>query len=465
MTGFAALIPRSTTEAHRAATPLELFVDLCFVVAIAQAAASLHHAVAEDHVSQALIGFPMVFFAIWWAWLQFTWFASGYDNDDAVYRIATFVQVAGILVLAAGVPRAFDGDFTVIVVGYVIVRLSLVFQYLRAARSDPARAFALRGMAMAIVVLQVLWILFAFLVSGAWQLPCFLALIACEMAVPVWGQMKASIPWHPHHIAERYSLLTIIVLGESILASVVAVQSAAEETDRLGSLILTATGALVIVCSMWWLYFNAPTVGVLQRSPDDSGGLTAAFAWGFGHYVIFLVATAVGAGVAVLVDVQTGHADVTLQVATLSVGVPVAVYVASMWALHRSTFASGAVAAASAVAVLVVIAVSLMGLPILVIGLTLAVLISVNTALTSRRPRAGASPYASSGFHSGEHRIRVTHQRTLRPIVAGIHAVARTTHGQRDPAEVWPQPSVGVQAAVEPARAHRHLGARVTGAK
>ncbi len=165
MTRLAALVPRSPSEAHRAATPLELFVDLCFVVAIAQAAASLHHAIAEDHVSQALIGFPMVFFAIWWAWLQFTWFASGYDNDDAVYRIATFVQVAGILVLAAGVPKAFDGDFKVIVVGYVIVRLSLVYQYLRAARSDRPRASALRGMAGAIIVLQVLWVLFAVFVD------------------------------------------------------------------------------------------------------------------------------------------------------------------------------------------------------------------------------------------------------------------------------------------------------------
>ena len=127
MTGLYTLVPRSPTEEHRAATPLELFVDLCFVVAIAQAAASLHHALAENHLSQALIGFPMVFFAIWWAWIQFTWFASSYDNDDAVYRIATFVQVAGILVLAAGVPDAFNNDFGIMVVGYVIVRLALVF--------------------------------------------------------------------------------------------------------------------------------------------------------------------------------------------------------------------------------------------------------------------------------------------------------------------------------------------------
>src|SRR5688572_5008916 len=100
--------PRSTTEAHRAATPLELFFDLCFVVAVAQASSRLHHALAENHVSQGVVGFGTVFFAIWWAWMNFSWFASAYDTDDVPYRLVTLVQIAGALILAAGVPRAFD---------------------------------------------------------------------------------------------------------------------------------------------------------------------------------------------------------------------------------------------------------------------------------------------------------------------------------------------------------------------
>src|SRR4051812_23839304 len=95
---------RDPSEEHRASTPLELLVDLCFVVAVAQAASSLHHALAEDHVSTALIGYPTVFFAIWWAWVNFTWFASAYDDDTVVYRLGVFVQIAGILILAAGIP-------------------------------------------------------------------------------------------------------------------------------------------------------------------------------------------------------------------------------------------------------------------------------------------------------------------------------------------------------------------------
>ena len=83
---------RSPHEPHRAATPLELLFDLVFVVAIAQAASGLHHAISEAHALQGLFGYLMVFFAIWWAWMNFTWFASAYDSDDVPYRLAVFVQ-------------------------------------------------------------------------------------------------------------------------------------------------------------------------------------------------------------------------------------------------------------------------------------------------------------------------------------------------------------------------------------
>jgi low temperature requirement protein LtrA len=111
---------RSADEPHRVSTPLELFFDLCFVVAVAQAALPLHHSIAEHHVGHGLYGYLTVFFAIWWAWMNFTWFASAYDTDDDVYRITTLVQIAGALVLAAGVEAAFERtDFLLITIGYV----------------------------------------------------------------------------------------------------------------------------------------------------------------------------------------------------------------------------------------------------------------------------------------------------------------------------------------------------------
>src|SRR2546423_10828829 len=131
---------RDPEQAHRAATPLELFFDLTFVVAVAQAASGLHHGLVEGHAGNVLLGFPLVFFGIWWAWMNFTWFASAYDTDDAVYRLAVLVQLTGVLILAAGVPRALaDGDFGIMTLGYVTMRLAMVGQWLRAAASHADR--------------------------------------------------------------------------------------------------------------------------------------------------------------------------------------------------------------------------------------------------------------------------------------------------------------------------------------
>ena len=151
---------RDPDEQHRAATPLELFFDLVIVVAIAVAASSLHHAIAEDHILEAVIGYILTFFAIWWAWMSFTWFAAGYDTDDVPYRIAVFVQMAGAIIIAAGIGRAFDGaDWSLVLVGYIVMRIALVFQWLRAARDDPSHRAQNIRWAVGIALMQILWML------------------------------------------------------------------------------------------------------------------------------------------------------------------------------------------------------------------------------------------------------------------------------------------------------------------
>ena len=103
---------RAVDEPHRAATQLELLFDLTFVVAVAAVVVQLGHGMAEGHAVEAVGPFLQVFFAIWWAWMNFTWFASSYDTDDVPYRLLTLLQMGGVLVLAAGVPSAFgDGDY------------------------------------------------------------------------------------------------------------------------------------------------------------------------------------------------------------------------------------------------------------------------------------------------------------------------------------------------------------------
>ena len=143
--GLTPMRPRDPLETARVASSLELFFDLTFVIAVSIAAGELHHELAAGDVRHGLVSFAMVFFAIWWAWMNFTWFATSFDTDDWLYRVFTFVQMGGVLVMAAGVEPLFaDGDFTIMVAAYVVMRVAMVAQWLRAARAPgPQRAAAL----------------------------------------------------------------------------------------------------------------------------------------------------------------------------------------------------------------------------------------------------------------------------------------------------------------------------------
>src|SRR3954464_10409519 len=137
---------RPIDEPNRVSSQLELLFDLTFVVAVAAITDQLAHTVAEGHAREGVLPFLQVFFAIWWAWMNFTWFASSYDTDDVAYRLLTMVQMAGVLVLAAGVPAAADHfDYRLLTLGYFIMRVALTAQWLRAAAEHLAgRRTALR---------------------------------------------------------------------------------------------------------------------------------------------------------------------------------------------------------------------------------------------------------------------------------------------------------------------------------
>jgi low temperature requirement protein LtrA len=321
---------RATNEPNRAATPLELFFDLCFVVAVSQAAGPLHHSIAEDHVGHGLRGYLMVFFAIWWAWMNFTWFSSAYDTDDDVYRITTLVQIAGTLVLAAGVGPAFDhDDYRVITAGYVVMRLALVAQWLRAARSDPPRRRVALRYAIGVSAVQVLWLL-RLLLPGDWQVAAFVVLVVAELAVPAVAELAPGGPttYHPHHIVERYGLFTLIVLGEAVSAATIAFRDGLDETARhTPALLRLAIAGVVIVFALWWLYFDRPV-----HRPFPS--LRTSLAWGYGHYFIFASAAAAGAGLAVAVDHATHVAEISAMLTGYAIAVPVAVYLLAVWLLH-----------------------------------------------------------------------------------------------------------------------------------
>ena len=319
---------RPVDEEGRVATPLELLFDLTFVVAVAQVAAELAHGIADDQVGDSVLGFVMVFFAIWWAWMNFTWFASAYDTDDVPYRLLTLVQMAGVLVFAAGIHDAFGSqDFLTGTIGYVIMRVAMLAQWARAARSDPEHRQTAYRFVLGIAVVQVAWLLRLLLPHGA-GLAVFFLLVVAELAVPVWAERARMTAWHPHHIAERYGLFTIIVLGECVLASNVALQVVVEDTGWDLDLLLVGGGGLCLLFALWWMYFLKEAGDGLARRRE------LGFVWGYGHYAIFGSLAALGAGLEVTVDAVSHHVEASDQLVAMAVVVPVALYLATVWLLH-----------------------------------------------------------------------------------------------------------------------------------
>ncbi|MDX3103518.1 low temperature requirement protein A [Nonomuraea angiospora] len=321
---------RPIDEPHRASSQLELLFDLTFVVAVAAITAQFAHAIAEGHGLTGLVPFLQVFFAIWWAWMNFTWFASSYDTDDVSYRLLTMVQMAGALVLAAGVPAAVGhSDYGIITLGYLIMRVGLVAQWLRAAFEDPASRRTGIRYAAGIGLVELGWLLRLALVEAgllpaSLQLPFFACLVVLELAVPWWAERVRATTWHPQHIAERYGLFTIILLGESVLAASRGVEGALEA----GPLVVIAGSGLVLLFALWWLYF------LVEAGEGLSDRRHRSYWWGYGHFGIFAALAALGAGLEVAVE-QSGRQMAASPVAIgYAVAIPVGVYLILLRAVH-----------------------------------------------------------------------------------------------------------------------------------
>jgi low temperature requirement protein LtrA len=205
------------------------------------------------------------------------------------------------------------------------MRVGLVIQWLRAAAGDRAgRRTAIR-FAIGVSACMLGWALLL-VVPDRWRLPVFLTMVVAELAVPVWAERARNTPWHPHHIAERYGLFTLIVLGETVLASTGAVQrglSSAESGDLLG----VALCGLVIVFGMWWLYFGQHAERFLRSNREG-------FRWGYGHYAIFSSAAAVGAGMGIVVDRTSHIGQISASLAGAAIALPVAIYIVCVWLLQ-----------------------------------------------------------------------------------------------------------------------------------
>ncbi|WP_245826035.1 low temperature requirement protein A [Kocuria massiliensis] len=328
--------PRDPHQPHRVASPLELFFDLVFVVAVSFSSQGLHHMEADGQVAAGLLGYFMVFFAIWWAWMNFTWFATSFDNDDWLYRAMTVLQMAGALIVAAGSTKALEEhDFALVTIGYVIMRLALVAQWIRAGLHNRDLRRTTFRYAAAISAVQIAWVVRLFLPEGV-GFVCFFVLVVAEVAVPMWAERHGTTPWHAHHLTERYGSFTLILLGESILASATAIVDTLGSGHHLVEMLAISAAGLIIAAGMWWIYFS-------REQHHHIKTLKSSLVFGYFHYLIFAAAGAFSAGIEVTVDSVTGEAHLQHIVSALTLTGPVAVFIIGIWWLTlRHTLTSKA---------------------------------------------------------------------------------------------------------------------------
>jgi len=328
---------RDPHESGRAATPLELLYDLVFVVAIAQAASQFAHLLAEGHVATAIGAFLFGMFAVLWAWISFSWFSSAFDTDDYVHRLATMVQMVGVTVMALGLPAVFHSidagdalDNRVVVAGYVVMRVAMVFQWARAARQSPTHRRTCLAYIWTILIAQAGWIATALLPLSLVQVSAVGAvLILIELMGPYLAETKGDgTPWHAHHIAERYGLLVIIALGEGIVGTVASLSAiVGVEGWTLGAALVAIAG-MGLTFGMWWAYFLISAGDVLHARRER------AYRWAYGGIPVFMAVADTGAGMDVAALYIQHKAHIGPVAVVLALAIPVAVFMFGIYGLY-----------------------------------------------------------------------------------------------------------------------------------
>jgi low temperature requirement protein LtrA len=271
-------------DEDRRATWLELFLDLVFVAAIAQVAATL----SADPTAAGFGSYLVLFLPIGWAWAGFTFYATRFDTDDLVYRLLTLLGMFAVAGLASTVPNALHGGQNAFVLAYVAVRLILIVLYVRVYRDlEVARPVA-RWFILMFGLAVCDWLI-SLAVPVPWKYALWGLALTLEHVAPIraWRLLRG-MPVDPRHIPERFGLLIIIVLGESVIAVVLGTTETSW-TFLSGSV---AFAGFLAAAAIWWLYFDfLDAASVVTRNVRS--GITFVYA----HYFVASGIAALGIGV------------------------------------------------------------------------------------------------------------------------------------------------------------------------
>src|SRR3954463_12320576 len=242
-------------------TPLELFFDLVFVLAITQCTALM----AKDPTWTGIARGVLVLGLLWWSWVGYAWLTSVVDPEEGAVRIAIFAAMAALLVAALCVPRAFGDDGLAFAIAYGGVRFAQVALLGLAARGDPNMTHSVRTLWGSTALGVAIVIGGSFAEPGA-QLAIWAVALVFDMAGPFFFGTEG---WKlvPGHFAERHGLILLIALGESIVAIGVGAEHGVD-AGVIGAAVL----GTALAAAIWWLYFDVVAIVAARRLANATPG-------------------------------------------------------------------------------------------------------------------------------------------------------------------------------------------------
>ncbi len=242
-------------------TPLELFFDLVFVLALTQCTALIARRPDWLGVGQGLL----VLAVLWWSWVGYAWLTSVVDPEEGAVRLAIFAAMAALLVAALCVPGAFGADALLFACAYGVVRGAHIMLFRLASREDPELRHSVTGLAVSTAIGVGLLVAAAF-AGGVPQAALWVLAVALDMAGPYFFGADG---WKlvPGHFAERHGAIVIIALGESVVALGVGARVILD-----AGVVAAAVLGVAIAAALWWLYFDVTAIAAERRLSRAKAG-------------------------------------------------------------------------------------------------------------------------------------------------------------------------------------------------
>jgi low temperature requirement protein LtrA len=244
----AARTPRLTAvrRSEERVTPLELFFDLVFVLAITQCTGLM-----ATHATWAELGQGLLVLALlWWSWVGYAWLTSVVDPEEGAVRFAMFAAMAALLVVALCVPESFGDSAVLFACAYAAVRLGQIALFVLASRDEPDLRHSVTGLGIGTAIGATLLIVGALFSDDGAQAAIWGFALVLDMGEPY---LFGSEGWKlaPSHFAERHGLIIIIALGEAIVAIGVGAHH-----DVDAGVVAASVLGIAVAGALWWLYFD-----------------------------------------------------------------------------------------------------------------------------------------------------------------------------------------------------------------